>query len=483
MKTKLIVLFVGLITGLSNLVAQECTKNLSLFNDSAKAGIYQDALPRYKKLIEECPKVNLVLYQRGEKMFEEMIEDLDDQTKALDKTIKSTSDKAKQKKFESEKAVLNTKKKELAQMEIENLKLRLEHFPKESPKGKIYVDIGKVMYENRIGGVEDMFKYFNDAWNQDPDNFKDPKGLYIYFLLFDKLEDAGKKNINELFVKYDEVINQIERMENDQAVVAKPLVTKQENQEELTSKEARNLSNSGIYLRNYALIKKGINNVLGQKANCDNLIPMYNKDFEEKKTDKDWLRVAASKMSGKDCTSDPLFFKLVEALHELEPSARTAFYLGRLAAANNDMNKALEYYKNAAELEEDPLDKAKDYFTIAEVYKKRGSFSSARKYYQLALDNKPSMGIAYLRIAAMIAGSANNCGDSTFTKRAVYWKAANFAKRAASVDATLKSNALETASSYEQRAPSKSDIFQEGMQGKTVSFSCWVGGSVKVPNL
>jgi hypothetical protein len=93
------------------------------------------------------------------------------------------------------------------------------------------------------------------------------------------------------------------------------------------------------------------------------------------------------------------------------------------------------------------------------------------------------MGISYLRIAAMIAGSANDCGDTTFNKRAVYWKAANYARRAASVDASLKDNANETASSYEQRAPSKSDIFQEGMQGKTVTFSCWVGGSVKVPNL
>lgn len=458
MKTKLFLLFVAGLMGFNTLLAQECDKNLSLFNSSAKAGIFQDALPKYKQLIQECPSINIALYQRADKMFEEMIEE-----------AREANDEAKV--------------KELAQMEIENLKLRLEHFPDKSPKGKIFVDIGKVMYENKIGSVDDMFKYFDDAWKQDPDNFKDPKGLYIYFLLYDKLEDADKKSINDLFVKYDEIINQIERMENDQAIVAKPLVTKQENQEKLSSKEARQLKNSAIYLRNYALIKKGINNVLGQKADCDNLIPMYTKDFEEKKTNKEWLRVAASKMSGKDCTSDPLFFKLVEALHELEPSARTAFYLGRLAAENNDMTKALEYYKNAAELEEDPLDKAKDYFTIAEVYKTRGSFSSARKYYQLALDSKPSMGIAYLRIAAMIAGSANDCGNTTFEKRAVYWKAANFARRAASVDASLRDNATETASSYEQRAPSTSDIFQEGMEGQTVSFSCWVGGSVKVPQL
>ena len=455
MKTKLFVLSITLFIGFNSIYAQECTKNLSLFNDSAKAGIYQDALPRYKKLIDECPKVNIVLYQRGEKMLEDMIEEEKDEAR----------------------------KKELAQMQVNNLKLRLEHFPDKSPVGKIYVDIGKVMYQNKLGTLEDQFKYFDDAWNLDPDNFKSPKGLYEYFLLFDKLEDAGKKDINELFVKYDEIVNQIERMENEQALVAKPLMAKKENQEELTSREKRKLKNSGIYLKNYAVIKGAINGVLGKKADCDNLIPMYNKDFEEKKTDKDWLRIAASRMNAKDCTSDPLFFKLVEALHDLEPSSKTAFYLGRLAKANGDINKALDYYKNAADLEDEPLDKAKAFFSIAEVYKKRGSFSSARKYYNLALDNKTSMGLAYLRIASMIASSANNCGDSTFNKRAVYWKAADYARRAASVDASLKSNALETASSYQQRAPSKSDIFQEGMQGKTVSFSCWVGGSVKVPNL
>ncbi|RRO24303.1 tetratricopeptide repeat protein [Flavobacteriaceae bacterium 14752] len=455
MKTKLIVLSIALFMGFSKSFAQECNKNLSLFNDSAKAGIYQDALPKYEKLIKECPTINIALYQRADKMFEEMIE--------------ATKDEAKQ--------------KELAKKQIENFKLRLKHFPQESPKGQIFVEIGKVMYSNKIGSVEEQFKYFDDAWSQDPDNFRSPMGLYIYFILFDKLEDAGKKDINQLFVKYDEVINQIERMENEQALVAKPIMVKKENQETLSPNEKRKLKNSGIYLRNYSKIKKGINNVLGQKADCDNLIPMYTKDFEEKKTNKEWLQIAASKMNGKDCTDDPLFFKLVEALHDLEPSAKTAFYLGRLAKANGDTNKAMEYYKNAAELEEEPLDKAKAYFSIAEVYKKRGAFSSARKYYNLALDNKPSMGIAYLRIASMIAGSANNCGDNTFNKRAIYWKAAEYARRAASVDANLASNATETANSYQQRAPSKTDIFQEEMQGKTVTFSCWVGGSVKVPNL
>jgi len=57
------------------------------------------------------------------------------------------------------------------------------------------------------------------------------------------------------------------------------------------------------------------------------------------------------------------------------------------------------------------------------------------------------------------------------------------ANKAARVDASIASNARLAASSYRQRAPGKSDIFSEGMAGKTVTFNCWIGGSVKVPNL
>ena len=35
----------------------------------------------------------------------------------------------------------------------------------------------------------------------------------------------------------------------------------------------------------------------------------------------------------------------------------------------------------------------------------------------------------------------------------------------------------------DERAPSKSDIFDAGLGGKTITFKCWVGGSVRVPTL
>ena len=86
-------------------------------------------------------------------------------------------------------------------------------------------------------------------------------------------------------------------------------------------------------------------------------------------------------------------------------------------------------------------------------------------------------------IANLYAGSANACGTTPFEKRAIYWKAAEMARKAGRVDPSLSGRANRSAASYTERAPTKEMIFSSGMAGKRVSFSCWVGGSVKVPSL
>ena len=83
----------------------------------------------------------------------------------------------------------------------------------------------------------------------------------------------------------------------------------------------------------------------------------------------------------------------------------------------------------------------------------------------------------------MYADSANDCGKSQFDKRAVYWLAANLARKAAKVDNSLSKIAKKTADSYTGRAPSKTDIFTEGNSGSTIKFDCWINRSVTVPKL
>jgi len=452
MKTKVILLFAAILLtfgGKSYAQANDCVILGSLFFEPAKAKNYDVALTHYEKLIKECPTYNVAIYQYAEKMFKYFIEEKNDKSK-IDDLIRS-------------------------------YQLRLQHFPNDTKEGGVLADIAQLKYDNNVGSKMEQFNAFDKAFNTDPENFTSPKSIYTYFSLAVDLYDNGEKDVQEVFDMYDTITGKIEKEKNDLAESLTVLMNKQDTGTELSSKEERYM---GIYETNisaYGKVTSSVNGKLGILADCPNLIPLYEKDFETKKKDVSWLKRAAGRLNAKDCDT-PLFFKMVQQLHKLEPSAKSAYYLGRLADADGKNNEALRYYNQAAELETNAGDKADIYYRIADNFKDKGSFGQARTYYLKAIEQKPSYGRAYLKIANMYA-SSNNCGNTPFEKRAVNWKAAEMAEKAARVDPSIASNARAAASSYMQRAPQKSEIFSNDMAGKTISLNCWIGGSVKVPNL
>ena len=260
------------------------------------------------------------------------------------------------------------------------------------------------------------------------------------------------------------------------------LIDKEEAGTALTRKEQKKLKGYETNLVSYGKIKSSVDVKLGDIADCTNLIPLYQRLWEEKKNDVSWLKSSAGKLNSKDCET-PLFYQMVQQLHSLQPSAASAFYLGRLAEKDGKASEALNYYEQAVELESDPNRKVGYYTSIAENFRKKGNYGKARSFYRKVLEIKPNEGRAYLKIARMYHKSANGCGGSPFEKRAINWLAAQMADKAARVDPSIASSARAAASSYRGLAPSKTDIFSSGMAGKTVAFSCWVGGSVRVPSL
>ncbi|MDT0643677.1 tetratricopeptide repeat protein [Zunongwangia sp. F363] len=458
MKARFIALITGALLGSGALSAQsnDCPTMAALAYDDAKAKNYDAAYEPLKNVMEQCPEYSLATYQYLERVLEDKIK----------------------------KASADAQKNQYINELVSVWEKRLELYPEKTSKGKVYGDIAQLKYDNKLGSKEELYNAFDKAFTEDRENFTSAKGLYAYFDLMVEMQDAGERELQDVFDIYDRVMAKIEEEENDAAEELAPLLEKQEAGEDLTSKEETKIKYAEINLGNYNAVKNALNAKLGARADCDNLIPLYKKDFEEKKTDVDWLQNANARLSAKDCTEDPLFFQVSEALHQLQPSASSAYSLGQLAEADGDRAKALDYYNEAAELEENPSDKAKIYYRIASNYKERGSFGQARNFYRKALDAKPSMGTAYLQIANMIAQSANNCGDDAFTKRAVYWLAADYASRAARVDPSIASNANQAAASYRGRAPQKSDVFQSGRSaGEAISIGCWIGETVRIPQM
>ncbi len=460
MRTKITLLLTLLFLGFGTSIAQqdeECMTNLSIFSEYVKAKNYDAAYEPWMKVRNKCPKFNLAIYVYGEKILNHKME----KSSGADKVA-----------FVKDQLLLWDQ--------------RIEYFPNDTKTGETLAEKAQLMYDEKDLlnlSSQDLYNAFDKAYTTDKKTFTNPKSLYTYFSLMVDLYDAGKKPAQALFDKYDDVAEKINDEIKNYTQDVNKLVTKEAEGETLSKKEEKYKKFYESYLSAYEQVSGSMDSKLGSRANCDNLIPLYTKDFEANKQNGVWLQRAVNRMASKECTDDPLFFKLVNAYHNTNPSSETAYYLGYLKDKEGNMNEALKYYNQAIDLQTDPFEKAKMLFKVGGKLKARGSFSSARNYYRNALKYNPSMGACYLAIAQMYAKRANDCGDANFSKRAIYWLAAEESRKAGRVDANLRSVANKQAENYEAKAPSKSDIFQKGNSGQTINFKCWVGGSVTVPSI
>ena len=459
MKTKITLLLTFLFLGVNVSFGQdeECMTNLSIFHEYVKGKNFDAAIEPWTKVRKACPNFNIAIYSDGEKILDYKIENATgtDTANYINDLIKLWDERG-------------------------------EHFPDKTPKGEYLAKGCQLTYDNKdiLGKTDqDIYDCFDKAYHYDKDSFTNPKSLYTYFSLIVDLFDAKKKTDAELFDKYDDVVDKIEEEVKNYSEKLNKLIEKEEAGTELTKKEGSYKNYYESYLKAYDQISSGIDQKLGDRANCTNLIPLYEKDFEANKDNALWLQRAAGKMSEKECTDDPLFFKLVNAYHNLSPSANSAYYLGILKDKDKKSSEALEFYKQALDLETDNFKKSKLAYRIGLKLKSRGNYSGARNYFRNALTYNPSNGRPYLSIAAMYAASANDCGDDAFNKRAVFWLAADEAKKASRVDPTLNRDAAQTAENYLSKAPTKSDIFSKGNSGQTIKIGCWIGASVVVPSI
>ena len=98
------------------------------------------------------------------------------------------------------------------------------------------------------------------------------------------------------------------------------------------------------------------------------------------------MKRAASRMDSKECSDDPFFVTLVEALHPLDPSADSAYYLGILKDKTGESDEALKYYEESISLQIDPYKKAKILYKIAIKFKNAGRKSTARSYARKSIE-------------------------------------------------------------------------------------------------
>jgi tetratricopeptide (TPR) repeat protein len=453
-------IFIGLFH--APILAQDtnvCMQDLSIFAEFAKVKNYKSAFEPWMKVRGECPSINVAIYSYGERILKDRIKNgSPEEQEASKKDILKLYDQW------------------------------VENFPKKRNKsvvGDIISKKAQALLDFKQADLKEIYLTFDEAYKKDKKSFTNPKLLYNYFkTMYDRYKNGDIEVTMELlFNKYEEVSEKFEFESTELSKKLDIILKKEEDGTALTSRETRSKRIYNVNSNAIGTFLSNLDAIIAKEATCENLIPLYKRNFEENKTDPLWIKRAASRMDSKECSDDPLFVTLVEALHALEPSADSAYYLGLLNDKGGNADEALKYYEESIALETDNYKKAKILFKIANKFKKAGRKSSARNYANKALGFQPSLGRAYLLIANMYADSANQCGESQFDKRAVYWLAADMAKKAGQVNASLKKVAVRTVESYKGRAPSKTDIFTEGNAGTVIKFNCWINRNLTVPSL
>lgn len=446
-----------LIMGISTIHAQDdkygaepekCKQNLSIFYEYAKVGNYDQAFEPWKWCTDNCPKSSKNLYKYGIKMLEDKYS----------------------------KAKTPAEAKEISDLIDKIYQMRVMHFP--DNLGKVYSDWATSLVKREVP-KEKVFAKLAKAFESDPTGMS-VKNLALYFEMFTQ----KNKDINPqlVFDTYDDITEAVAKKMDRYSKELDALNAKEASGKPLTKKEKSKKHAREVNLRALGQVEGFLDQTLSEIATCDRLVPLYTKSFDKHKSDAKWLRRAVSRLNEKECTGDPIYPKMVEAYVNAAPSSDAYVFYAGILMDKKETNKAIEYFNKALDLEKDPYKKARIYYKVAVIYKKKGQKSKARDFAYKALKERPSMGSAYLLISNLYASSANSCGNDEFSKRMVYVAAANMARKAKAVDPGITSTANKYIKSYMASAPSKKLIFTEGKaSGTPYKIGCWIGETVKIP--
>lgn len=233
-----------------------------------------------------------------------------------------------------------------------------------------------------------------------------------------------------------------------------------------------------------ATTKDQVDQIFAQSgaADVETLNNVFGPQLEANKDNVDWLKKVnkfLSKSKGGD--ESELFFATSENLHKIEPAASSARGLARMNIKKGNTDDAISYYKQAIELEEDNVDKAKYYYELATVYFSQHSFAAAKGAALSAAGLREGWGDPYILVGKIYAAGAPSIGSEEWEKKAGYWAAVDKFYKAKSVDESVTAEANQLIGQYSQYFPNKEDLFMHGVNvGESYTVGGFIGESTKV---
>ncbi len=211
-------------------------------------------------------------------------------------------------------------------------------------------------------------------------------------------------------------------------------------------------------------------------ADCKTLVNIFEPKFNADGTNAEMLKNISAILEKSNCTDSELYLNVLVELFNIEPSADLAKNIGPLYHNTGDYTKSVSYFKKAIELETDNETKARLYVCLAQICSDNlKDYTLARNYAYEAIKMNDKFGEPYILIGDAYIKSSEDCSDSEFEKRTVYWAAVDKYQKAMMADPSISEKAKILISRYSDHFPAKEETFFHGyVDGQEYTIGCWI---------
>ena len=421
MKAIIFILSIFFITN-SNAQKFDCTSKTTEYQAFFKANKIAESYDVWNNVIKNCPKENEVVYTDGIQILQ----------------------------YKIDNAASAEEKEKLVRDVLKLYDQYNKNFPLSTPDFE--VNKAMTLVSNKIDAKEEIFNLLDSGFAKASKNVTDVNAIYTYFSIYCERFNNGDKKItaNSVLEKYTLVNSLLNELQ-----ASKP-----------ESKE-------------YKTAQRAIDNLIKDVATCENLEAFYAKNYSENQENTDWITSALLSLSGK-CSNKPIFNTLSEKLYSLKVTAQSANFMALGNLKQRKFPEAIKFYYESAELQTNPIEKAKIYYTLATGLL-ANDLPKSKEYLNKAVASDPKLGKAYLFLAQLYANSANDCGKTDFEKKAVYYLAIQTAKKAAIAEPRLKPTSDKVAKDFEAKSVTAAEISKAKMNGKSLTIGCWINETITFP--
>jgi hypothetical protein len=430
MKAIIFILGVMIITN-SNAQIFDCPTKMTEYQELFKAKKIAESYDTWTTVSKNCPKENEAVYTDGIEIIQYKIDN-----------------------------AASAEEKEKLVREV--LKL-YDQYNKYFPLTTQDFEVNKAMtlVNNKIDAKEEIFNLLDRGFTKASNKVTDANAIFTYFSM------------------YCEKFNNIDKSITSNSVLEKYTLVNSLLNQLLAAKPDSNNSEQAKQNRDYKSAQTAINKLIKDLATCENLDAFYTKNYTENQENGDWITSALLSLSSK-CSAKPIFNTLAEKLYAMKVTSQSSNFMALANLQQRKFPEAIKFYNESAELQTNPIEKAKIYYTLATGLL-ANDLPNSKEYLKKALSSDPKMGKAYLFLAQLYSNSANDCGKTDFEKKAVYYLAIQTAQKAGVAEPRLKPTADKVVKDYEAKSLTSDEISKAKMNGKFVTIGCWINETITFP--